>query len=223
MPTSDLGYLQNVRTSPGGTTSRSNLVTAIAAVVAVATPLESVTASTYEVFSFSERTAFGPDGQIEPVPSESTGEAVLEIRRRSGLTWEELGELFEVSRRSLHHWASGKPASAEHERKIRRMLASIRWLDQGDQAATRARLLAVDEHLGVSVFDLWKQGRFEDAGTQPAGNRPLEHRPVPFSRAARDARRPPAPALILEADQDRPDVPAKARIVPAVRTPKKTG
>ena len=223
MPASDLGDLRHTQTSPGGAMYRSSLASAIAAIVLVAPSLEPATANTYELPSVSVRTASGPDGQIVPVPSESTGEAVLEIRRRSGLTWEQLGHLFDVSRRSVHHWASGKAVTPEHERMIRRMLASIRRLDQGDQTATRARLLAVDEHLGVSVFDLWKQGRFEDAGTQPAGNRPLEHRPVPLSRAAQHARRPPAPALLLEADQDRPDVPAKARTVPAVRTPKKTG
>ena len=222
MPASDLGDLRQTQTSPGGATYRSSLAGAIAAIVVVAVPPESVTASTYDFPSFFERTASGPDGQIEPVPSESTGEAVLEMRRRSGLTWEELGDLFKVSRRSLHHWASGKSASAEHERKIRRVLAGIRRLDQGDQSATRARLLVVDEHLGVSVLDLWEQGRFEEAGTLPGGVHSPEYRSVPLSRAAQDARRPPAPPLLLEADQARPDAPAKARSVAAVRTTKKT-
>lgn len=223
MPASDLGDLRHAQTSPGGAMYRSSLAGAIAAMVVVATPAESVTASTYAFPSFFERTASGPDEQIESFPSESAGEAVLEMRRRSGLTWEELGELFEVSRRSLHHWASGRSASAEHERKIWRMLASIRRLDQGDQTATRARLLAVDEHLGVSVFDLWKQGRFEEAGAALGGIRPTEYRPIPLSRAVQDARRPPAPVSLLEAVQDRPEVPAKARTVRAARVPKKTG
>lgn len=40
---------------------------------------------------------------------------------------------------------------------------------------------------------------------------------------AQDARRPQAPALLLEAEQERPDVPAKARTARAKRTPKKRG
>jgi len=223
MPTSDLGDLRHTQTSPGGTARRSGLATAIAAIVLVAPSLEPATANTYELPSFFVRTASGPDGQIVPVPSESTGEAVLEIRRRSGLTWEQLGHLFDVSRRSVHHWASGKAVTPEHERMLRWMLASIRRLDQGSQAATRARLLAVDERFGVTVLDLLKEGRFGEAGGQTDGKRSPGYRPIPLSREARDARRPQAPALLLEADQERPDIPAKARTVDAVRAPKKMG
>jgi len=42
-------------------------------------------------------------------------------------------------------------------------------------------------------------------------------RRVPLSREAQDARRPQAPMLLLEAEQDHPDVPAKARTVRAKR------
>lgn len=223
MPTSDLGDLRHTQTSPGGTARRSGLATAIAAIVLVAPSLEPATANTYELPSFFVRTAAGPDGQIVPVLSESTGEAVLEIRRRSGLTWEQLGHLFDVSRRSVHHWASGKAVTPEHERMIRRMLASIRRLDQGSQAATRARLLAVDERFGITVLDVLKEGRFGEAGGRTDGKRSPRHRPIPLSGEARDARRPQAPALLLEADQERPDIPAKARTVDVVRAPKKMG
>ena len=223
MTASDPGALRYTQTSPGGAIYRSNLATAIAAIVVAAAPLESGTASTYEFPLFLERTAAGPAGQLMLVPSESTGEAVLEIRRRSGLTWEELGDLFDVSRRSVHHWASGKPVSARSERMIRRMLAAIRRLDQGNRSATRTRLLAVDESLGVSALELLKQGRFDEIVARVGVTRTHEFRPVPLSVAAQDTRRPPAPALLLEADQDRPDVPAKARAVRAARTPKKTG
>ena len=223
MSASDIDDLRYVRTSPSGGMYRSKLATTIAAAVVVAaTPLESGTASTYEIPPILERTAAGPAGHIVPAPSDSTGEAVMEIRRRSGLTWEELGNLFDVSRRSVHHWASGKPASARSEQTIRRILAAIRRLDQGRQTATRARLLAVDGDLGVSAFELLKQGHFIGGGAWADDRRAPEHRPVPLSRAAKDARRPPAPALLLEAEQDRPDVPARARVVRAVRTPKQT-
>src|SRR6185503_7037508 len=36
------------------------------------------------------------------------GPAIMEIRRLSGMTWEQLANLFEVSRRTVHFWASGK-------------------------------------------------------------------------------------------------------------------
>ena len=222
MIASDSGDLRYTQTSPGGVIYRSNWATAITAVAVAAAPLESGTASTYEISPYIERTAAGPAGQIMPVTPESTGEAILEIRRRSGLTWEELGDLFDVSRRSVHHWASGKSVSARSERMIRRVLAAVRRLDQGSRSANRARLLAVDESLGVSTLELLKRGHFVEAVAWADGNPTPEYRPVPLSQVARDARRPPAPALLLEADQDRADMPAKARTVRAARAPKKT-
>jgi hypothetical protein len=45
---------------------------------------------------------------------------------------------------------------------------------------------------------------------------------TPLSRKAQAARRPPPPVLLLDAEQDRPDIPAKARAVIAVRTTKKS-
>ena len=147
----------------------------------------------------------------------------MEIRRRSGLTWQELAELFEVSRRSVHHWANGNPVSAGRERIIRRMLAAIRHLDRGSQVDTRALLLAVDQATGVSTLDLLKTGRFDDATARVAGGRATPPHRVPLSSDIQDARRPPAPALLLGAEQDRPDVPAKARTVQPKRTHKASG
>lgn len=213
----------DTHTSAVGSMYRSGIDATIAAMLIATTLSGSATASTYAVPRLVERTAAGPAGQIEHVPAESTAEAILEIRRRSGLTWEELGDLFDVSRRSVHHWASGKTVSAKHDQMIRRMLAAIRHLDQGSQAGTRTQLLAVDGATGVSALDLLKDGLFDEAMARVEGVRAPEHRRIPLSRKAQDARRPQAPTLLLEAEQERPDVPAKARTVRAARTPKKTG
>ena len=43
---------------------------------------------------------------------------------------------------------------------------------------------------------------------------------IELSRAAQDARRPPKPWLLLNADQERPIFPAKAKVARAVRAPK---
>ena len=175
------------------------------------------TANTYEWPHPVERTAAGPDGQLHPAAAESTGEATMEVRRRSGLTWEQLGELFGVSRRSVHHWANGKPLAAGHERTLRRMLAAVRHLDRGSQAGTRALLLAVDPSRGASAFDLLKEGRFDEAmGRAETVRRPQRQR-IPLSPAALEARRPPAAALLVGAAQDRPEFRANARGARAVR------
>lgn len=171
----------------------------------------------------AERTATGPIGQMDHMHAESTAEAIMEIRRRSGLTWEELGDLFEVSRRSVHHWANGKAVSARHDRMIRRMLAAVRYLDRGDRERTRALLLTVDEGIGVSTFDLLRGGRFYEAIGRVEGVPALEPQRIPVSEAVWDARRPQAPALLLEAEQERPDVPATARAARPKRISKRTG
>lgn len=50
-----------------------------------------------------------------------------------------------------------------------------------------------------------------------------ERQRIPLSSAARDMRRPQVPVLLLEAEQKRPDIPAKARTVRPRRTPRTAG
>ena len=202
---------------------RSPIAVTIVAVLTATAPQESATAGTCELPRIVERTSTGPVGQIRQMPAESTARAILEIRRRSGLTWEELGDLFDVSRRSVHHWASGKPVSAGNDRMIRRILAAVRRLGSGGQADARARLLAVDDATGVSTFDLLKDGRFDEAMMRLEVVQAPERRRIPLSRNAQDARRPPAPVLLLEAEHGRPETPARARVARAVRAPESTG
>lgn len=212
--------IRDMPTSAGGTMRRSSLAFTIGAILVSTTPSESATFRTYEAPRIVERTSTGPVGQIRHVPAESTAEAILEIRRRSGLTWEELGDLFGVSRRSIHHWASGRSVSARHDRMIRRILVIVRHLDRGNQIGARARLLALDDATVVSTFDLLKQGRFDEAAARLGVVSVPENRRLPLSRRAQDARRPQAPTSLLEADQDRPDIPAKARAIRAARPSK---
>ena len=203
------------------------------AVLLITTSLSGpATANTYGLGSMAmsakialcaERTATGPIGRIGELSAESAAEAILEIRRRSGLTWEELGDLFEVSRRSVHHWANGKPMSARHDRMIRKMLSAVRHLDRGDRERNRAVLLNIDKGMGVSKFDLLREGRFAEAMGGADSVPELELQRIPLSSTAWDVRQPQAPALLLEAEQDRPEIPAKARAVRPKRTSKRTG
>ena len=168
----------------------------------------------------AERTTTGPTGQIGHMNPETVAEAVMEIRRRSGLTWAELGDLFKISRRSVHHWANGKPISAKHDRMIRKMLATVRNLDRGDQEHTRALLLTVDECTGVSTFELLRGGRFREAARRADCIPAVKPPRAPLSNSAWEARRPPSPMVLLEAEQGRPDIPANARAARPRRTSK---
>lgn len=134
--------------------------------------------------------------------SESTARAINELHRLSGLTWEQLVEPFQVARRSLHFWASGKPLNAGNEERLRRVLATIRTADRGSASLNRAMLL--QDRDGVVPFDLLVRGEYdrfiELVGAGP-GRR--EVKLAPLSPEARAARRPPPPDQLVGALQDR--------------------
>jgi DNA-binding transcriptional regulator YiaG len=56
-------------------------------------------------------------GASAPEPS-LTGDALSELRRLSGLSWEQLARMLGVSRRALHFWASGKAMARSNEEHL---------------------------------------------------------------------------------------------------------
>lgn len=123
----------------------------------------------------------------------STPSAIGELRRLSGLTWDQLAGLFDANRRSLHFWASGKPMNAGNQERLHRLLGVLRRIDRGSAAANRVALLDGGES-GDLPLDLLARGDFERVvellGTGP-GRRPAGPRPSP-EEIARRAPRPPA-------------------------------
>jgi len=178
------------------------------------------TTSNYVIERPLARTTATPDTSLSTTPSESAGQAILEIRRRSGLTWDEIAGLFEVSRRSVHHWASGKTVSAEHDQRIRRTLAIIRRIDRGDARSTRNLLLTPDAD-GQLGIDSLRQGVSDEilarAGTAVI---PLQLAPTPLSDKARRDRRPADSASLLLALNDRPTGTSNPRIARTYRRSK---
>jgi DNA-binding transcriptional regulator YiaG len=77
--------------------------------------------------------------------------SVRSLRRRSGLTWDELASIFGVSRRTLHNWSTGGQVSASHARAIASVIAVVHDIDTGDAKLTRSRLLAPAED-GTSPY-----------------------------------------------------------------------
>ena len=134
-------------------------------------------------------------GEEQPV---DTGAAIAELRRLSGLTWEQLARLFGVARRSLHFWASGKPLNASNEERLRRLIAVLRQADRGNAQENRAMLFG--DHDGTVPFDLLAEGQYE-AFLALVGKGPGRRRPElpPLSRATLEARKPPPPEELVEA------------------------
>lgn len=144
-------------------------------------------------------------GRMQPEEEEeaqSTSSAIMELRRLSGLTWEQLATLFDVARRSLHFWASGKAVNAPNEERLRRVLAVVRKADRGFAAMNRALLL--EDRDGVVPFDLLARGEYETfielVGTRPGRG---ELKLPPLSRNALEARKPQPPEELVGALQDR--------------------
>jgi transcriptional regulator with XRE-family HTH domain len=68
--------------------------------------------------------------------------AVQDLRHRSGLTWQELADALGVSRRAVHHWATGGRVSAAHARLIEDLAALVDETTAPSPVVTRERLLA---------------------------------------------------------------------------------
>jgi hypothetical protein len=154
---------------------------------------------------------------------QSHGTAILELRRLSGLTWDQMARIFGVSRRSLHFWASGQGLNTSNEERLNRLLAAIRKIYRGAAVETRSALLHPLPD-GRLPFDLLVSGRYEEV-VRILGEGPgLHRRPAGgLSEIARDARRPFDPETLVSAlpDKVHRDV-GKARAARAIRFKGKT-
>lgn len=90
-------------------------------------------------------------------------DAIFELKRVSGLTWEELAGLLSVTRRSLHLWANGGHINTLNEKRVRDLLVTMRELDRGTARENRALLLAPLQDGDMTVGDLLRGWRFADA------------------------------------------------------------
>jgi transcriptional regulator with XRE-family HTH domain len=159
--------------------------------------------------------AFPPDQVICPLhPVEQTtaggsiivaapaGAAIGELRRLSGFTWDQLARIFNVSRRSLHFWASGKAMAATNEEHLQRLLSVVRKIDRGSAGANRAALLSARED-GSLPFDLLVAGDYDRVLSLLGPNEARRVLPPKLSEGARAARAPRSPHELVGALQNR--------------------
>jgi DNA-binding transcriptional regulator YiaG len=145
--------------------------------------------------------------------AEPPGGAIRELRRLSGLTWDQLAHVFSVSRRSLHFWASGKAMASRNEQHLQRVLAVVRQIDRGTASATRTVLVGARDD-GTIPFDLLVAGDHERVvALVGPGEARRSSRPT-ISNAARAARAPRPPEEGAEALHDRIH-PASGRLLGA--------
>lgn len=146
------------------------------------------------------------DGQPSPPPpavAVSAGPAIAELRRLSGLTWDQLARLFGVNRRSLHLWASGKAMTPSHEERLQRVLAVVRKIDRGSASENRTLLLGARED-GDIPLDLLAARSFDRVvSLLGAGTGRKAVPPSRLSPEAKAARAPRPPEELVGALQDR--------------------
>jgi DNA-binding transcriptional regulator YiaG len=134
----------------------------------------------------------------EPAPT-----AIAELRRLTGFTWEQLAHLFNVSRRSVHFWASGSKMTSANRAHLERVLDTIRLIDRGSMTENRAALLATTDD-GTTLLNQLAAGNY-DVVISALGHRRqrVASAAAGFSPTAKAARLPRPPEELVDASQDR--------------------
>jgi transcriptional regulator with XRE-family HTH domain len=134
------------------------------------------------------------DTFTDPPPAEAPSEAgaLSELRRLSGLSWEQLARVLGVTRRTLHFWASGQAIARSNEEHLQRALAVVRSIDRGSTTANRSVLLESFEDR-MNAIDLLAAHDYERAASVTSR----------LSTTARASKAPSTPEALVGALHDR--------------------
>lgn len=105
-----------------------------------------------------------PTGPGARIPEEvlSPRQILHLLHRWSGLTWDQVAELFGVDRRSVHFWSSGRALNADNEEHLYQLWAVLQFMDRGLAPVNRAALLSAGED-GLRPFDLLARHQYAEA------------------------------------------------------------
>jgi DNA-binding transcriptional regulator YiaG len=158
---------------------------------------------------------------VQTQEPQSSSAALMELRRVSGLTWDQLARLFGVTRRSLHFWVSGKSLNSANEERLHKLLATVRKLNRGSARENRSLLRSVRED-GIIPYDLLIDGQYEKVlALLGPGQALSRHQLSPLSIESRMARKPLPPAELAGAMQDRVHKEVGKARVPSVAKDRK--
>lgn len=159
--------------------------------------------ATQKLLAISERTNSGiVIPKHNPHLFQDSKKAINELRKTSGLTWEQVAKLFNVSRRSIHFWASGQPLASDNEEKLNRLLGVIRYIDRGSASLNRKLLLNPNAD-GELPLDQLRAGEYDKVRENLGrGNPPKRPQLTPLSEEESELRRPLPPEILIDALQD---------------------
>lgn len=100
-------------------------------------------------------------GRVAEPRGDRPRDAIIELRRLTGLPWETLADLLSATRRSLHLWVNGRPMNTPNERRVRNLLGAMRAIDRGTARENRSLLLTRQPD-GTTLEDLLREQRFEE-------------------------------------------------------------
>jgi len=120
------------------------------------------TTSTYSIVL--NNTFENPQAVEIPPFTSNLAEAVKSLREESGLTWDQLGRLFGVSRRAMHLWANGGRMNAAHAEALSVILRAVRGLPGSGNIDPREALLTPGVE-GRSLYDEFRNRFAPDEDT----------------------------------------------------------
>lgn len=74
--------------------------------------------------------------------SQSVPSALATIRMRTKLTWDQLAQIFGVSRRTIHFWSSGAPIKTANSEQVFSLLRRVTGTAEEDTSVLRSELIA---------------------------------------------------------------------------------
>ena len=153
-------------------------------------------------------------------PGPDTASLITELRNRSGLTWEQVASIFQVERRSVHFWASGRAMNASNAERLGRVMAALDRMDQGDPSLTRAFLLAPTVS-GRIPLDLLREDELDELLTSDRSVRAASGHAPAIAVDEGAARSPRPPHQLMGADREI-SVASPGKVIRSKRLPRRT-
>jgi hypothetical protein len=120
----------------------------------------------------------GDASQAAAQPTDA--QPLMELRRLSGLSWEQIAGMLGVDRRSVHNWAAGKPIALKNQQRVGELLSFMQFMDRGT-AHENAALLLAPTAAGPTLLQLLTEEEYRLAQHLAGKGR---GRPLPAGRVA---------------------------------------
>ena len=114
-----------------------------------------------------------------------------------------MSKLFNVSRRTLHFWASGKRLNSFNEEQLNLILNTLEYINRGSANLNRNLLLMPVNDATTTPFDLLIAGKYQEVkNILGQGNVFPKPELTPLSKDASDLRKPISPENLVDALQE---------------------